>query len=131
MQANAAPAADAAVVGVEIDCTVMAGRDLVAKDRSLFGKKSSDPYVVIMCGKRTLGTTKVVDKSLNPVWNQTFKLNLDAKAAARLESTELVFAIFDKDKIGANDPMGVVRPPCPHPNPNLSPPPNPDPNPSH
>ena len=41
MQANAAPAADAAVVGVEIDCTVMAGRDLVAKDRSLFGKKSS------------------------------------------------------------------------------------------
>ena len=107
MQANAAPAADAAVVGVEIDCTVMAGRDLVAKDRSLFGKKSSDPYVVIMCGKRTLGTTKVVDKSLNPVWNQTFKLNLDAKAAARLESTELVFAIFDKDKIGANDPMGV------------------------
>eukprot|EP00964_Phaeocystis_antarctica_P023310 scaffold13048_cov68-Phaeocystis_antarctica.AAC.2 len=70
----------------------MAGRDLVAKDRSLFGKKSSDPYVVIMCGKRTLGTTKVVDKSLNPVWNQTFKLNLDAKAAARLESTELVFA---------------------------------------
>ena len=139
MQANATEAADALVVGCEIDVTIVAGRGLVAKDRSLFGKKSSDPYVVISCGKRTLGTTKVVDKSLSPVWNQAFKLNLDAKAAARLESTELVldpppystaltltltltlypnpnqvFAIFDKDKIGANDPMGVVRSPCPN-----------------
>ena len=112
MQANATEAADAPVVGIEIDCTVVAGRGLVAKDRSLFGKKSSDPYVVISCGKRTLGTTKVVDKSLSPVWNQTFKLNLDAKAAARLESTELVLAVFDKDKMGANDPMGVVRSQC-------------------
>ena len=96
------------MVGVEIDCTVVAGRGLAAKDRSLLGKKSSDPYVVISCGKRRLGTTKVVNKSLSPVWDQAFKLNLDAKAAAHLESIELVFAIFDKDKVGANDPMGVV-----------------------
>ena len=100
---------DAPVVGVEIDCTVLAGRDLVAKDRSLFGKKSSDPYVVISCGRRTLGTTKVVDKNLSPMWDQTFKINLDGKAVARLESTELVFAIFDKDKLSGKDPMGVVH----------------------
>ena len=90
MQAHAAEAAEAPVVGVEIDCTVVAGRGLVAKDRSLLGKKSSDPYVVISCGKRMLGTTKVVDKSLSPVWDQAFKLNLNAKAAAHLDSTELV-----------------------------------------
>ena len=90
MQAHAAEAAEAPVVGVEIDCTVVAGRGLVAKDRSLLGKKSSDPYVVISCGKRRLGTTKVVNKSLSPVWDQAFKLNLNAKAAAHLESTELV-----------------------------------------
>ena len=63
MQAHAAEAAEAPVVGVEIDCTVVAGRGLVAKDRSLLGKKSSDPYVVISCGKRRLGTTKVVPSS--------------------------------------------------------------------
>ena len=90
MQAHAAEATEAPVVGVEIDCTVVAGRGLVAKDRSLLGKKSSDPFVVISCGKRRLGTTKVVDKSLSPVWDQAFKLNLNAKAAANLESTELV-----------------------------------------
>ena len=56
MQANATEAADA--VGCEIDITIVGGRGLVAKDRSAFGKKSSDPYVVISCGKRTLGTTK-------------------------------------------------------------------------
>ena len=90
MQGHAAEHAEAPVVGVEIDCTVVAGRGLVAKDRSLLGKKSSDPFVVISCGKRRLGTTKVVDKSLNPVWDQAFKLNLNAKAAAHLDSTELV-----------------------------------------
>ena len=51
MQAHAAEHAEAPVVGVEIDCTVVAGRGLVAKDRSLLGKKSSDPFVVISCGK--------------------------------------------------------------------------------
>ena len=71
MQGNATEAAP--VVGVEIDCTVLAGRDLVAKDHSLFGKKSSDPYVVISCGRRMLGTTKVVKKNLSPVWDQHFK----------------------------------------------------------
>ena len=106
MQANATEAADADVVGCEIDITIVGGRGLVAKDRSLFGKKSSDPYVVISCGKRTLGTTRVVDKSLSPVWNQTFKLNLDAMAAARLESTELV---MDRHFDNAN--------PHPYPNP--------------
>ena len=104
MQANATEAADA--VGCEIDITIVGGRGLVAKDRSAFGKKSSDPYVVISCGKRTLGTTRVVDKSLSPVWNETFKLNLDAMAAARLESTELV---MDRHFDNAN--------PHPYPNP--------------
>jgi len=96
MQVHAAEAAEAPVVGVEIDCTVVAGRGLVAKDRSLLGKKSSDPYVVISCGKRRLGTTKVVNKSLSPVWDQAFKLNLDAKAAAHLESIELVDRRYTK-----------------------------------
>mmetsp|Transcript_12544 Transcript_12544/g.25488 ORF Transcript_12544/g.25488 Transcript_12544/m.25488 type:complete len:632 (-) Transcript_12544:150-2045(-) len=102
---------DAPVIGAEIDCTVVAGRGLVAKDRSLFGKKSSDPFVVISCGQRILGTTEVIEKNLSPVWNKQFKLNIDGKAVSRLNSTELVFAIFDKDKLSANDPMGQVRVP--------------------
>jgi Ca2+-dependent lipid-binding protein len=108
---------DKPVIGAEIDCTVIAGRNLVAKDRSLFGKKSSDPFVVISCAyhggvaTRTLGTTAVVDKNLSPVWNEHFKLNIDAKAATRLDSSEIVFSVFDKDMMSADDPMGEVRVP--------------------
>ena len=111
--------AEPPIIGIEIDCTVIAGRGLVGKDSHLFGKKTSDPFVVISyaggprtpMGQRTLGTTTVVKKNLSPEWNQHFKLNLGSKAAAALDSTELVFTIFDKDKVSANDPMGVVRTP--------------------
>ena len=108
-QGNVAEVDDRPVIGAEVDCTVMAGRNLVAKDRSLFGKKSSDPFVVLSCRGKTLGTTKVVKKNLSPEWNQPFKLNIDGKAAAQMDTAELVVAIFDEDKLSANDPMGEVR----------------------
>lgn len=36
-------------------------------------------------------------------------MNIDGKAATRLDTSEVVIAIFDEDKMSANDPMGEVR----------------------
>ena len=88
---------------------VISGSNLVAKDTSLFGKKSSDPFVVISCGGQKLGKTAVVKKSLSPTWNAPFKLNVDAKDALRLRGKKLVFAVFDHDVMSSNDPMGEVE----------------------
>ena len=98
------------IIGAELDIEIIAGKNLVAKDRSLFGKKSSDPFVVISCGSRTLGTTRVIDKSLDPVWNETFKLNIDGKSAANMEQTEILLSIFDKDKLSSNVPGSTQWP---------------------
>ena len=57
-----------AVIGAEIDITIEAGRDLVAKDGSGFlgmGKaKSSDPYVKIIYRGATLQKTAVQKKTV-------------------------------------------------------------------
>jgi len=52
-----------------LSVTVISGEDLPAMDRN--GK--SDPYVVLSLKKsKTKYKTRVVNESLNPVWNQTF-----------------------------------------------------------
>ena len=96
------------VIGGEFDITVISGTGLVPKDTSLFGKKSSDPFVVLSVGGRKLGKTKTVKKNLNPEWNESFKLNVDAKDAVRLRSSKLVLSIFDYDMLSSPDPMGEV-----------------------
>ncbi|GLJ16604.1 hypothetical protein SUGI_0284740 [Cryptomeria japonica] len=78
---------------------VLKGTDLVVRDR-----RSSDPYVVL-----TLGTnvkrTKVVEKNLNPIWEEEFELPITVDSCLKLK-------VWDKDhrwKLKKDDFMGEAE----------------------
>ena len=100
----------AAIIGAEIDITLLGGRDLVPMDGSGFfkmGKKTtSDPYCVVTLGGRK-HTSKVCPKTLNPQWvSEHIKWNLTAREYKPKEN--IVIHIFDRDRGSADDPMGAV-----------------------
>ena len=107
-----------------VHVTLIQGSGLVAKDRNLFGKKSSsDPFVECYSvyqkadgphgGMKTygkkMGATEVVKKSLEPKYNHQFPTIEFAYA----QNPTIQLRIFDYDKIGDNDPMGTVNIPVP------------------
>ena len=76
------------LIGCEIDLTIVAGRGLVAKDKTFFGKRtSSDPYVKVLYrtfqlgekGKTEFGRTPTISKTLDPTWNAHVKIQLAGK----------------------------------------------------
>eukprot|EP00854_Cymbomonas_tetramitiformis_P021345 gene21345-25651_t len=96
-----------ALVGAELDLTVVAGKDLAAKDKSWFGKGTSDPYVIVSIGKDRLGKTKTIEKNLSPEWNESFKRHFTPSELT--PTAEIVLSIFDWDMASSDDPMGEVR----------------------
>uniref|UniRef100_A0A7R9ZTR4 C2 domain-containing protein n=1 Tax=Pseudo-nitzschia arenysensis TaxID=697910 RepID=A0A7R9ZTR4_9STRA len=105
---------------VRID--VLEAKDLVGKDKKMFSKKkTSDPYVKVslLCTptktvagakrrpqKIPLGETQVIEKNLNPTWN--FGRSTKIPVSRMSENLQLVFDIFDKDKLSSDDAMGTV-----------------------
>lgn len=105
-----------------IQFKVIQAVDLVAKDRNMFGKKtSSDPYVniVLLCTpestkssqkkkaqKIKLGRTETMKKNLSPTWN--FSQGSAIPYSRKNETLQLVFEIYDEDKMSADDCMGVL-----------------------
>jgi Ca2+-dependent lipid-binding protein len=85
--------------------TVNFGKNLIGKNSSIFSSnKTSDPYVKILSGGRCeIGKTKTISKNLNPTWNETFKWEIGGK-----EPPCIVFAIFDKNTLTSDEPMGIV-----------------------
>lgn len=73
------------------------GKDLIAAD---FGGKS-DPYVIVTAADRQY-TTKVHEKTLNPVWKESTSFSFLSKI------DKLRFEVYDKDKqpLGKDDPLG-------------------------
>jgi stress response protein SCP2 len=106
------------LAGATIAVQVVSGRNLVAKDRSLFGRKktTSDPYVQIRCGNQTYGRTKTIKKNcVSPAWSEIVKIEFGADQA-RVFLTQhtqqpylLDLCIFDEDLLSTDDPMGVVQ----------------------
>lgn len=72
------------------------------KNMEMIGK--SDPYVVLYVRVLFKVKTKVVDNNLNPEWNESFDLDVEDK-----ETQALVLEVFDKDDVGEDKKLGVVK----------------------
>lgn len=70
------------------------------KNMDMIGK--SDPYVTVYCRVLFQQMTKVIDNNLNPVWNETFEMDVEDQ-----ETQSLVLQVLDKD-IGSDKLLGVV-----------------------
>eukprot|EP00538_Stauroneis_constricta_P012940 CAMPEP_0119571142 /NCGR_PEP_ID=MMETSP1352-20130426/43969_1 /TAXON_ID=265584 /ORGANISM="Stauroneis constricta, Strain CCMP1120" /LENGTH=587 /DNA_ID=CAMNT_0007620821 /DNA_START=31 /DNA_END=1794 /DNA_ORIENTATION=+ len=98
-----------------VKITIHGARDLVAKDKNMFGKKTtSDPYVKILAGKTKLAKTQVKPKNLSPTWDETFRFPWNDIQKGSVETptgdrNSLTLAIYDHDKVGADDCMGCVK----------------------
>ncbi|KAG7348394.1 C2 domain containing protein [Nitzschia inconspicua] len=94
---------------LQVRVTVLEGRNLVAKDKNLWGKNvSSDPYVIVFHGPNKLGKTSIVKKSLDPKWydkKETFILNIIPQALDINKTIEC--NIFDHDQLSTDDSMGT------------------------
>ncbi|XP_041446881.1 extended synaptotagmin-1-like [Xenopus laevis] len=78
---------------------VLEARNLVAKD---FYTKKSDPFVVVRGGGKTF-KTRVISKTLNPEWKQTFEILF-----SELPGQEIEFQLWDRD-VARDDPMGSCK----------------------
>ncbi|CAL0330470.1 unnamed protein product [Lupinus luteus] len=88
-----------AIIRGVLSITVISGEDLPATD--LMGK--SDPFVVLTLKKAgTKNHTRVVNDSLNPVWNQTFDFVVEDGL-----HDMLLIEVYDHDTFG-KDYMGRV-----------------------
>lgn len=103
---------------MSVQITIIKGLDLVAKDRNLFGKKtSSDPYVLVYLfssgqmnereQKIKLGQTPTVKKNLSPTWNHSVSTTLPYHKKS--DNNRIIFQIFDEDKLSADDSMGIIN----------------------
>eukprot|EP01137_Pigoraptor_chileana_P014276 Opistho-2@4987 len=80
-----------------LNVILLGGRNLLAMDE----EGTSDPYVKFKFGSQK-GKSKVVPKSLDPVWKEAFEFNLHEGADT------LSLSVFDKDFLGKDDYMGEV-----------------------
>eukprot|EP01097_Dermamoeba_algensis_P003573 TRINITY_DN246_c0_g1_i1.p1 TRINITY_DN246_c0_g1~~TRINITY_DN246_c0_g1_i1.p1 ORF type:complete len:340 (-),score=73.26 TRINITY_DN246_c0_g1_i1:879-1898(-) len=81
---------------MSIAVSVIEARDLLSKDSNGL----SDPYCVITCGKKKQ-KTKVIEKTLNPKWGQTFVLDIST-------TTNIYFELYDKDRLTKDEFLGLV-----------------------
>ena len=108
-----------------VQIQILQGSGLAAKDRNLFGKKtSSDPYVLVywlssppsIPGQKNskeqrikLGKTTTVRKNLSPTWNYSVKMSIPF--SKKNDNNKLSFHIYDEDKLSDHDCMGIVTHP--------------------
>jgi len=79
---------------------IFSGKDL----KSMDSNGLSDPYVIVKLNNVQVYKTRVVPKSLNPVWNERFELLLPPGHTS-YQDLEVKFSIWDKDTF-SDDPMG-------------------------
>uniref|UniRef100_A0A914UWQ0 C2 domain-containing protein n=1 Tax=Plectus sambesii TaxID=2011161 RepID=A0A914UWQ0_9BILA len=87
-----------------LSVTVIQAEELPAMDIG----GTSDPYVklYLLPEKKKKFQTKVVRKSLNPVFNETFVFKVPYSEVA---GQTLVFNVYDFDRFGKHDQIGVVQ----------------------
>lgn len=75
---------------------VKKGEDLAIRDRN-----SSDPYCKVYLGEETK-QTRIIDKNLNPVWNEQFDFYCKARP------DKIRFKVKDHDALGKDEDMGEI-----------------------
>mmetsp|Transcript_19936 Transcript_19936/g.41187 ORF Transcript_19936/g.41187 Transcript_19936/m.41187 type:complete len:1004 (-) Transcript_19936:240-3251(-) len=101
--------------------TVHKATNLLAKDRNVFGKRtSSDPYVKVFYKGEAIGKTPTKKKTLNPSWEHILqhslgdyeeKTILAAKTPACLKRPNhpsLLLVVFDHDIASKDDVLGQI-----------------------
>ena len=78
-----------------------AGTNLTAKDKSMFGPGSSDPYLQIIQDGLVKAATSVVKKSLNPQWARVY-VTLDP-------TKKVLLKCYDEDKFTNDDLIGEAE----------------------
>jgi len=93
-------------ISSSLTVTVIEAQDLPAMDIG----GTSDPYVKVylLPDKNKKFETKVHRKTLDPVFNESFKFNVPY---GDVMGKTLVFAVFDFDRFTKNDEIGEVRVP--------------------
>lgn len=84
---------------MNLNLRVIEAKDMPKED--LFGK--CDPFIEIYLDDKRFKETKVIRKTYNPVWNQTFVIPLDHPGSV----IEFRFADFDTFK--KNDKFGYIK----------------------
>ena len=83
-----------------LSITVVRAKNLIAADRG----GTSDPYISVHVGSKPSSgrKTMVKNKTLNPVWNQTFRFDIGEYERKEV----LTIECFDKDSFGKDDSLG-------------------------
>eukprot|EP00163_Fabomonas_tropica_P023003 TRINITY_DN40270_c0_g1_i1.p1 TRINITY_DN40270_c0_g1~~TRINITY_DN40270_c0_g1_i1.p1 ORF type:complete len:429 (-),score=95.35 TRINITY_DN40270_c0_g1_i1:153-1439(-) len=68
----------------------------------------SDPYAVITVGDQQYKTSTQM-KTLNPEWNEDFTFHVSVGKELKLLGTELVVNLWDWDKVGSDDFLGMHK----------------------
>lgn len=93
------PPCDGTLTVVVIRCS-----NLLAADSN--GK--SDPFVTLLLSGSEKVQTRVLNKTLDPVFNEKFEMQVEAESAAKDGRLELVITAIDKDTVAADDFLGDV-----------------------
>lgn len=109
---------------LELKLEVIKGDGLAPKDKNFIGRNvSSDPYVIVEVWPKgvpledgppkgkpvTVGRSKTINKSLNPVWKHKFDTCYVPIKKLDMEEAQLRIRIYDDDfGLGDDDPMGNI-----------------------
>ena len=86
---------------LRVKLTLLSGSNLSAQDKNGL----SDPYVALDIGGMQQ-CSKVVKRSLNPVWDESFEW---VAAASEIRDASLQLEVFDRDGLGlSDDPLGAA-----------------------
>mmetsp|Transcript_22914 Transcript_22914/g.48122 ORF Transcript_22914/g.48122 Transcript_22914/m.48122 type:complete len:611 (+) Transcript_22914:74-1906(+) len=120
-------ASDPPLAGLRVSITLHKANNLLAKDRNIFGKRtSSDPYVKVFYKGEAIGKTPVKKKTLSPEWNHTVKHTVGANEGETIRNAttsnslnmpghpSFLLVLFDHDNGTSDDVLGQVTVPIPY-----------------
>ncbi|CAK9000533.1 Multiple C2 and transmembrane domain-containing protein 1 [Durusdinium trenchii] len=92
----------------ELQVTLLSGRGLTATDTK---RQTSDPYCVLRVGNAKRTKSKVMKRTLNPIWNQSFKfrksVDVGREGLGRMDHVEI--QVMGEETRGMDVPLGVVE----------------------